>query len=98
MKSSKKWLVAAALSVSISIPTIAFAQTSGGGSGKGNSNGPGGAENGAMSSPNQPGAGMAAPTPHTSKSHKTSMHSHKKPATDTTNMPGADASSDTKGQ
>jgi hypothetical protein len=96
MKTSKRWLVAAALSV----PAIVFAQNSGGGSSNGNANGPGGGAGGAgMTAPNQAGADMAASGSHTSKSHKKmSTHSHKKPATDTTNTPGADSSSDTKGQ
>ena len=89
----KAWIVAALFAVLGG----AFAQNGGGNSGGGAA---GGGGNGAgMSSSNQTGAGMAASGTHaSSKMHHKSSKSHKKSATDTTNMPGADASSDTKGQ
>ncbi|ACC74373.1 hypothetical protein PPMP20_21835 [Paraburkholderia phymatum] len=90
MKKSKAVIVAALFALSGG----AFAQGagSGGGSAGGGGNGAG------MSSSDETGAGMAASGTHSKakKHHKKS--SHTKPATDTTNMPGADASSDTKGQ
>jgi hypothetical protein len=91
MKSRTTWIVAALLALSGS----AFAQ--GGGNGGGAA---GGGGNGAgMSSSDQTGAGMAASGTHaSSKPHHKKSTSHMKPANDTTNMPGADASSDTKGQ
>ena len=95
MKNRKAWVLAAMVAVS----GVAFAQ-GGGSAGGGGGGGPsGGGGNGAgMSSSDQTGAGMAASSTHaTSKMSKTKMN-HKKPATDTTNMPGANASSDTKGQ
>jgi hypothetical protein len=89
MKNRKAWIVAALLTLSGG----AFAQGSGNGGGSA-----GGGGNGAgMSSSDQTGAGMAASGTH-AKAHQHKKSSHKKPATDTTNMPGADASSDTKGQ
>jgi hypothetical protein len=95
MKTSQAWLVSALVVVS----GAAFAQA-GGGNGNGGNGGTGG-------SGNAHGAATAAPTTNGqpasgamsssgSKSHH--MSKAKKPKTDSTNMPGADASSDTKGQ
>ncbi|CAD6525334.1 hypothetical protein ACFQ3P_14270 [Paraburkholderia sabiae] len=91
MKNTRTWIVAALFALSGG----AFAQGAGNGGGSA-----GGGGNGAgMSSSDQTGAGMAASGTHaTSKAHHHKKTSHTKPATDTTNMPGADASSDTKGQ
>ncbi|MEM5436294.1 hypothetical protein [Paraburkholderia diazotrophica] len=92
MKNRKAWIVAAMLALSGG----AFAQTggsNGGGSAGGGGNGAG------MSSSDETGAGMASSGTHASKKmHHKMSKSHKKSATDTTNVPGADASSDTKGQ
>lgn len=95
MKTSQAWLVSALVVVS----GAAFAQA-GGGNGNGGNGGTGG-------SGNAHGAATAAPTTNGqpasgamsssgSKSHH--MSKAKKPKADSTNMPGADASSDTKGQ
>ncbi|WP_118178656.1 hypothetical protein [Paraburkholderia phosphatilytica] len=72
----------------------AFAQGNGGG-GTGGAAGAGG---GSQDTQNAADATMGAS--HAKASHKKIMHHKKatKPATDTTNMPGADASSDTKGK
>ncbi|MEM5339891.1 hypothetical protein [Paraburkholderia azotifigens] len=87
MSNRKAWIVAALFALSGG----AFAQGgNGGGSAGGGGNGAG------MSSSDQAGVGAASSGTHAAKKHKKS--SHTKPATDTTNMPGADASSDTKGQ
>ena len=95
MKYSKAFLAAAILTMS----GAAFAQTGGG---NGNGGGPAG------SSGNAHGAATAGPTVDGSpasgamSSGGTKMHhmskSKKKPMNDTTNTPGADASSDTKGK
>jgi hypothetical protein len=93
MKTRTTWIVAALLALSGS----AFAQ--GGGTGNGGGAAGGGGNGAGMSSSDQTGAGMAASGTHaSSKMHHKKSTSHTKPATDTTNMPGADASSDTKGQ
>jgi hypothetical protein len=90
MKNRTTWIVAALLALSGS----AFAQ--GGGNGNGGGAAGGGGNGAGMSSSDQT---MAASGTHaSSKSQHKKSTSHKKPATDTTNMPGADASSDTKGQ
>lgn len=97
MKHTKALLVSALVAIS----GAAFAQA-GGGNGNGGNSGSGG-------SGNAHGAATAAPTTDGqptsgamsssgSKSHHMSKSKTKKPKTDSTNMPGADASSDTKGQ
>jgi hypothetical protein len=85
----------------VAISGAAFAQA-GGGNGNGGNSGSGG-------SGNAHGAATAGPTvggepasgamsSGSSKMHHPSKSKAKKPMTDSTNMPGADASSDTKGQ
>lgn len=97
MRHTKALLVSALVAMS----GAAFAQA-GGGNGNGGGAGTGG-------SGNAHGAATAAPTTNGqptsgamsssgSKSHHVSRTKTKKPMTDSTNTPGADASSDTKGQ
>jgi len=85
----------------LAAPGFALAQGAGGGSSTGT--GPAGSGNDTYSAPTQ----GAEQNPSVSGSNNTTTHrSHvkkntkytKKPMNDTTNMPGADASSDTKGQ
>ncbi|NML32828.1 hypothetical protein [Paraburkholderia antibiotica] len=94
---SKAWLVAACVAVS----GAAFAQAGGGngngGTGSGNAHGAATAAPTAGNEPasNAPGATGGAMT---NQHHHVSKSKSKRPATDSTNTPGADASSDTKGQ
>lgn len=92
---------AALVSILLVSSAAAFAQGTAGGSAGGGTAGQGGS-NGSGNS-NGPGAATApAPMASAPSTHKKAMKHHKmsnkKSATDTTNMPGADASSDTKGQ
>ncbi|MEI5999589.1 hypothetical protein H3V53_20980 [Paraburkholderia bengalensis] len=90
MNNRKAWIGVALLALSGGV----FAQGGGAGSGGGGSAGGGG--NGAgMSSSDQTGAASGT---HAATKMQHKKTTHRKPATDTTNMPGADASSDTKGQ
>lgn len=92
MKIKKALLISTLLAAS----SLAMAQGSGGGGGGPAGNDPNGGTNaGATREGGDMGASGAMAH---SKTHKHSKKSTKKPATDTTNMPGADASSDTKGQ
>jgi hypothetical protein len=103
MKHTSTWIAAALVAVS----GAAFAQSggAGGAGGGGGSTGGGGA---GMATGNDTGAQKAGPNGGangmngmSSSSSKMQHHSTKtkqKPMNDTTNMPGADASSDTKGQ
>jgi hypothetical protein len=91
MKLTKTWLVMALLALS----GAAFAQGTGGGSSGGGGNG--------MATGNDTGASKAGQNAASSSgmSHSQMHHSTKSkktPMNDTTNMPGANASSDTKGQ
>jgi hypothetical protein len=93
MKDGKRVLLAGAFAV---VSTITLAQSGGAGGGNGNGGTGGGNAHGAatagMSSGGDPASGTMA------KSGKTHKKMARKSATDTTNMPGANASSDTKGQ
>jgi hypothetical protein len=105
MKHTSTWVAAALVALS----GAAFAQSggAGGAGGSGGSTGGGGA---GMATGNDTGAQKAGPNSggsngmngmSSSSSSKMQHHSTKtkqKPMNDTTNMPGADASSDTKGQ
>jgi hypothetical protein len=92
MKVTQAWLVAALLAFA----GAAFAQGTGGGS-----TGDGGA---GMATGNDTGAAKAGQNANSSNGMSHSQMQHhttkgkKKPMNDTTNMPGANASSDTKGQ
>jgi hypothetical protein len=97
MKYSKALLVSALVAMS----TTAFAQA-GGGNGNGGGGGTGGSGNAHGAATAGPTAGgdpasgaMSSGAP---KSHHMSKPKAKKPMNDSTNTPGADASSDTKGQ
>jgi len=91
MNRRNAWIAAALLALSTG--ALAQAGGNGGGAAGGGGNGEG------MSASDQTGAGMASSGTHAAtKAQHHKKSSHKKPATDTTNMPGADASSDTKGQ
>jgi hypothetical protein len=101
MKYGKVWLVSALLALS----GAAFAQGAGGGNGGGAGGGSTGGGGAGMSTGNDTGAakaGQGANGGSTGMSHSTKMQhtskTKKKPMNDTTNTPGADASSDTKGQ
>ena len=95
----KAWLVAACVLAS----GAAFAQAGGG---NGNSGAGGGDAHGAATAAptvgNEPASGamgsMAGSTSSMKHHQKKSKSKAHKPMTDTTNTPGADASSDTKGQ
>ncbi|WP_086380603.1 hypothetical protein [Caballeronia sordidicola] len=97
MKDGKRIVVAGLFAV---VSTIALAQSGGAGGNAGGGNGNGGSGGGnahsaataGMTSGGDPASGTIA------KSGKTHKKMARKSATDTTNMPGADASSDTKGQ
>ncbi|MFM0736072.1 hypothetical protein PQQ51_02345 [Paraburkholderia xenovorans] len=93
MKIRNALLISALLAAS----SVAMAQGSGGGGGGGPAgNDPNAGTNaGATREGGDMQASGAAAHSKTKKHH---MKSTKKPATDSTNMPGADASSDTKGQ
>ncbi|MFM0734707.1 hypothetical protein PQQ52_29915 [Paraburkholderia sediminicola] len=99
MKYSRALLVTALVAMSGAV----FAQ-SGGGNGNGGGNGSGGSGNAhgaATAGPTTGGdAASGAMTGGSSTMHHTSKSKTKtkKPMSDTTNMPGADASSDTKGK
>lgn len=108
MKYTKAIFISILLAVT-SAGGAAFAQGSAGGGGTaaaGGANGGGGSAGGNANGPNTPSNAVAGPTASTGTSmnststHKRTMKKHhaKKPMTDRTNMPGADASSDTKGQ
>ncbi len=94
MKDGKRILMAGFFAA---LSTAALAQ-SGGGAGGGNGNGGSGGGNAhsaataGVTSGGDPASGTMA------KSGKTHKKMARKSATDTTNMPGANASSDTKGQ
>jgi hypothetical protein len=96
-----KYTKALLMSALVAMSGAAFAQA-GGGNGNGGGGGTGGSGNAhgaATSAPTtngQPASGAMSSSG--SKSHHMSKSKMKKPKTDTTNMPGADASSDTKGQ
>ncbi|MFL9902004.1 hypothetical protein PQR71_28320 [Paraburkholderia fungorum] len=96
MKYSKALLVSALVAMS----GVAFAQA-GGGNGNGGNGGTGGSGNAHGAATAGPTAGgepaSGAMSSGTSKMHHTSKSKAKKPMSDSTNMPGADASSDTKG-
>jgi hypothetical protein len=81
------------VSTLLAASSLAMAQGAGGGGGPAGNDPSGGTNAGAT----REGGDMQASgaTAHKSKKH---MKHTKKPATDTTNTPGADASSDTKGQ
>ncbi|HYS63014.1 MAG TPA: hypothetical protein VEN30_04205 [Paraburkholderia sp.] len=96
-----KYLTALLVSALVAMSGAAFAQA-GGGNGNGGGGGTGG-------SGNAHGAATAGPTAGgepasgvtgsgSSKMHHTSRPKMKKPMNDKTNMPGAEASSDTKGK
>jgi len=96
MKDGKRMLFAGLFAV---VSTVALAQSgAGGGSGGGNGNGGSGGGNAhsaataGMTSGGDPASGTM------SKSGKSHKKMARKSATDTTNMPGANARSDTKGQ
>jgi hypothetical protein len=98
MKDGKRVLLAGLFAV---VSTVALAQSGGaGGGGAGGGNGNGGSGGGnahsaataGMTSGGDPASGTMA------KSGKMHKKMARKSATDTTNMPGANASSDTKGQ
>jgi hypothetical protein len=96
MKQGNRILIAALFAAA---STVALAQAGGGNGGGGNGNGGGGGGNGH-------GAATAGPTTNGNPASGTMANSHmshhkpkmQKSATDTTNMPGADASSDAKGR
>jgi hypothetical protein len=88
MKKSNACIVAAMLALS----GTAFAQSGGGGGAAG-----GGGNGAGMSASDQTGAASSTRAASSKMSHK-SKSKAKKPMTDSTNTPGADASSDTKGQ
>jgi hypothetical protein len=97
MKDGKRIVLASLFAI---VSTIALAQSGGAGGGAGGGNGNGGSGGGnahsaataGMTSGGDPASGTMA------KSGKMHKKMARKSATDTTNMPGADASSDTKGQ
>ncbi|HTH61424.1 MAG TPA: hypothetical protein VL689_14835 [Paraburkholderia sp.] len=97
-------LVTASMTVLLAATGSAFAAGTGGGSASGNgATGGGAAANGVYPAPTQgveqgvPATGNTAGA-QTTHHTKHTRHHAKKPMNDTTNMPGADASSDTKGQ
>ncbi|MFM0627079.1 hypothetical protein [Paraburkholderia xenovorans] len=97
MKYSKALLVSAFFAMS----GAAFAQAGGGNGngGNGGSGGSGNAHGAATAAPTTDGQAASGTMSSTgSKSHHMSKTKTKKAKTDSTNMPGADASSDTKGQ
>jgi hypothetical protein len=95
MKTTTSKAKACIIATMLTLSGAAFAQ-SGGGSGGGAA---GGGGNGAgMSASDQTGAASSTRAASTKMSHSSKSHKAKKPVTDNTNMPGADASSDTKGQ
>ena len=93
----KAWLMAACIAVS----GAALAQTGGGngngGTGSGNAHGAATAAPTAGNEPASNAPGTATGSTRTMKHHPMSK-SKKKPMTESTNTPGANASSDTKGQ
>lgn len=103
---SRHLIAPAILSAMLAVSGVALAAGAGGGS----SNGPGGAGSGTGADATTPAQGAdnnaataatgTSNTTHksTHKSHTTKKHTATKPMSDTTNTPGADASSDTKGQ
>lgn len=95
----RHYFIPALMSVAFAASGLALAAGAGGGSGTG----PGAATGGASGAyPSQTeGADQnpaAAGTMHKSTQHKKHTRKASKPMDDTTNTPGADASSDTKGQ
>jgi hypothetical protein len=94
----KAWLMAACIAVAGG----ALAQTGGGngngGTGSGNAHGAATAGPTAGNEPVSNAPGMATGSTATMKHHHHASKSNRKPMTDSTNTPGADASSDTKGQ
>ncbi|CAB3793457.1 hypothetical protein [Paraburkholderia fynbosensis] len=88
------------VSTMLAASSLAMAQAGGGGGGAGGG-GPAGNDpsGGTTAGTTREGGDMQAPgtTTH-SKKHQMKHSKTTKPATDSTNMPGADASSDTKGQ
>ncbi|HEY2024924.1 hypothetical protein [Paraburkholderia sp.] len=93
----KGWLMAACIAVS----GVALAQGGGngnGGTGSGNAHGAATAAPTVGNEPASNAAGTAAGSTSTMKHGHHMSKSKKKPMTDSTNMPGANASSDTKGQ
>lgn len=96
MKHAKVWTMTALLALS----GAAFAQAGGNGNGGGGgSGGSGNAHGAATAGPTSNGdPASGAMSSGTMKMHRTAKSKVKKPVTDSTNMPGADASSDTKGQ
>ncbi|NMM01902.1 hypothetical protein HHL24_28710 [Paraburkholderia sp. RP-4-7] len=96
MNYSKALLVSAL----VAMPATVFAQA-GGGNGNGGNSGTGGSGNAHGAATAGPTAGgdpaSGAMSSSGVKAHHMSKSKAKKPMTDTTNTPGADASSDTKG-
>jgi hypothetical protein len=84
------------VSTMLAASSLAMAQAGGGGGGPAGNDPSGGTNAGST----REGGDMQAPgtSTHTTKKHQMKHSKATKPATDSTNMPGADASSDTKGQ
>lgn len=97
-------LITASMTVLLAASGSALAAGVGGGSASDNNDATGGgaAANGVYQAPTQgveQGVPATGNTGTTQTHHRTRMRHHAaKPANDTTNIPGADASSDTKGQ
>ncbi|WP_345816400.1 hypothetical protein AAGS40_19360 [Paraburkholderia sp. PREW-6R] len=83
------------ISALVAASSVAMAQGSGGGGGGPAGNDP---SNGTNTATREGGDMMASGATAHAKPRKHHMKKTKKPMTDSTNMPGADASSDTKGQ
>jgi hypothetical protein len=93
-------LITASMTVLLAASGSAFAAGEGGGSASDRNpadTGSGAAANGVYPAPTQ-GVENGVTAGHNSTHRTHTRHHAKKPLNDTTNMPGADASSDTKGQ